>query len=413
MTSIPKPRRGFTLVEMLVVIAIIGVLLAILLPAINAAREASRDAACKNNLRQFGVGMSVWADNNKQRFCSGAADWVRDGSFTEKGWIADLVNQGIPVGKMLCPTNDVRGTEKLNDLLGRVPTGFVSCGIDFAGTQPSVLPDGTRQINPCRLILGAYDGNYVTPWGTTLTGGTVLPAGEERSKIVAELIVKPGYNSNYSASWWLVRSGVKLDPNGNLVPYNGPNPCSTNPSNKELFSTIGPLNRRDVEAGSVSSSLVPLLGDTAPGDIREAVLSDDLTEELRNGQRLGEAFTDGPVLNSNMLPPVFAAGTPQSGTNGWWTVWTRQTLQDYRDLGAVHGVANKSCNMLMADISVRSFVDTNKDGYINNGFDPNLYTGPGGPQAIGFTSADLEVEPTDLYSGYSLKQQLKGNLDRQ
>ncbi len=410
MKSMREQRRGFTLIEMLVVIAIIGVLIAILLPAINAAREASRDAACKNNLRQFGVGMTIWADNNKGYLCSGAADWLRDGAFTEKGWVADLVNQGIPVGKMLCPTNDVRGTEKLNDLLGRTPTGFVGCGIDFVGTQPAVLPDGSRQINPTRLILGAYTGSFVAPWGTTLSGGSVLPAGEDRTAVVRELIIKPGFNTNYASGWFMVRSGVKLDTNGNFVRYTGNDPCPQAPSNKERFSTVGPLNRRDVESGSVSSSIVPLLGDTAPGDVREAVLSDDLSEELRTGSRLGESFSDGPILNSTMAPPTFATGTPYGGVGGWWETWTRLTLQDYRDFGAVHGVANKSANILMADISVRNFVDRNKDGFINNGFDPALYTGTG---SIGYTTNDLEVEPSEFYSGWSLKQQLKGNLDRQ
>ena len=78
-------KKRFTLIELLVVIAIIAILAAMLLPALAKAREKARQSNCLSNVKQIGLSILMYADDNREVLCRPWDD-VRPASYTPPGY---------------------------------------------------------------------------------------------------------------------------------------------------------------------------------------------------------------------------------------------------------------------------------------------------------------------------------------
>ena len=177
-----RPRYAFTLVELLVVIAIIGTLIALLLPAVQSARESARRTSCLNNLRQITIA-TIEFDGRMNRWPGLFEPYPSHGLSTENDWIEphgtwcillmpDLERQrvydayasGIPkelfVQIFLCPSEDIKERQ------GAVNSYVANAGRPAAAKlqRPANGPFLNRIANPKSAMLEGHwrDGREQT-----------------------------------------------------------------------------------------------------------------------------------------------------------------------------------------------------------------------------------------------------------
>lgn len=156
--------RGFTLVELLVVVAIIALLIALLLPAVQAAREAARRAQCSNHLRQIGLATmeyehahnvlplgSYWYDAGGTNYVGLGSGLLRLLPYVEQQALYDLYNFTLPIDTQKHP-----GTTRL---LGSTLLPLYTCPSDLP-TTPYVNGDGSKYAKT----------NYAASGGSTRVG---------------------------------------------------------------------------------------------------------------------------------------------------------------------------------------------------------------------------------------------------
>ena len=184
-------RRGFTLVELLVVIGIIALLISILLPALNAARASAGSVKCLSNLRQIGNALQMYQNESKGRMVP--ITYV-SGTFFNNSWATMLLARnyikapvtGEVTGVFTCPVAN-------NQLAGNLSTSPAS---QFSDPGTVLFPVANGQNLACNYAINAM--NFTATLGA---GNAPFWPNATATTQYSEYLPFPWYNPASPIAW--------------------------------------------------------------------------------------------------------------------------------------------------------------------------------------------------------------------
>jgi prepilin-type N-terminal cleavage/methylation domain-containing protein/prepilin-type processing-associated H-X9-DG protein len=333
-------RRAFTLIELLVVIAIISVLIALLLPAVQAAREAGRRAQCTNNLKQIGLAIAGYEASHGcivSGYLSAAGPLSSFGvpgynpdpetndngpgwgwlalllPYVEQTALANAINFNLPtwvvqnstvvtvqMNVYLCPSaNNPTPTCKMIDAnLNPLPVANQSFAranyqYNMGWNDTSITPANVNYDDPAKGCNGPIYRNSHVPYAGVSDGLSNTVVAGEKTPYLADATwvgIIPGYRHfayNMFASSGTGGSGINYDyPGAILAAHSGPSlyesPVVIHPPNS-------PLGHTDEMYSLHPGGANILLGDGAVRFVKQSI--NLLTWQALNSRQNGEVIS--------------------------------------------------------------------------------------------------------------------------